>query len=73
MLGLGDADGIAAAGHTGTDVFTPVGSVQTVDTDDPLCTAVIHGLQGVIQAETGDILLVLGDSILEVSIRESAL
>ena len=66
VLGLGDADGVAAAGHAGTDVFTPVGSVQTVDTDDALCTAVIHGLQGVIQAETGDILLVLGDSVLEV-------
>ena len=66
VLGLGDADGIAAAGHAGTDVFPPVGSVQTVDTDDPLCTAVIHGLQGVIQAETGNIFLVFGHSVLQI-------
>ena len=46
-----DADAIAAAGHAGTDVFTPVGGVQTVDTDDPLCTAVVHSLQGVVQAK----------------------
>ena len=66
VLGLGDADGIAAASHAGTDVFTPVGSVQAVDTDDPLSTAVIHGLQGVIQAETGNIFLVLGHSVLQI-------
>ena len=66
VLGLGDADGIAAAGHTGADVFPPVGGVQTVDADDPLGAAVIHGLQGVVQAEAGDVLLVLGHSVLEV-------
>ena len=66
VLGLGDADGVTAAGHAGADVFPPVGGVQTVDADDPLGAAVIHGLQGVIQAETGDILLVLSDSILEI-------
>ena len=64
VLGLGDADGIAAAGHAGTDVFTPVGGVQTVDADDPLGAAVVHGLQSMIQAEAGHILLVLGDSVL---------
>ena len=66
VLGLGDADGVAAAGHTGADVFPPVGGVQTVDADDPLGAAVIHGLQGVVQAEAGHILLVLSDSILKI-------
>ena len=66
VLGLGDADGIAAASHAGTDVFTPVGSVQTVDTDHALSTAVIHGLQSVIQAETGNIFLVFGHSVLQI-------
>ena len=66
VLGLGDADGVAAAGHAGADVFPPVGGVQTVDADDPLGTAVIHGLQGVVQAEAGHVLLVLGHSVLQV-------
>ena len=66
VLGLGDADGVAAACHAGADVFPPVGGVQTVDADDLLGTAVIHGLQGVVQAEAGHVLLVLGHSVLQV-------
>ena len=65
-LGLGDADGIAAAGNGGADVFPPVGGIQTVDADDALAAAVVDGLQRVVEAEAGHILLVLGNSVFEV-------
>ena len=65
-LGLGDADGIAAARDCRTDVLAPVRAVQTVDADDALNIAVIDLLQGVVEGEARSILFLLGHGILQV-------
>ena len=40
-LSFCDTDGISAACYTNTDIFFPVWSVQTIDTDNPLNASVI--------------------------------
>ncbi len=61
-----DADAVRPAGHRHPDVLLPVGGVQTVDAHNPLHPAVVHRFQGVIEGKAGGVLLVFGDSVLQI-------
>ena len=63
---LGDPDAVGTTGHTDTDVLLPVGGIQAVDPDNDLGRAVVNGGHGMVQAEPGGILLILGHGIFQV-------
>ena len=65
-LRLGNADGIAAAGHAAEDVLLPHVRIKAVDADDALDAAVIDLLQGVVEGETRRVLLLHGYRVLEI-------
>ena len=65
-LTLGDPNTVGTAGNADPNILLPVGGIQTVDPDNDFGAAVVNGGQGMVQAESCGILLILGHSVFQV-------